>query len=139
MDISEFIGVAAKEAAVLVEHPILFLAVIGLTTVIVWRLKGAIDSGEASGLRAQLEARAERLNLAEEQQRSTTQRLKNKIDQLRMQIAAKAPTSTLEDTGLSLQSTATDLVAANTDLHDLLDTYLTTIASTYAKLENKDE
>jgi hypothetical protein len=120
MGVPEFIALAKDQGAVMGEHPLLFFAFAALVAGFVWWLRGIIDSSQADGLKAQLEARNERLSLAEEKQKSATDRLEREVGELRMQIATSAPSSVLAATSSSIETAVTALSTANTELHEAI-------------------
>jgi hypothetical protein len=131
MDLKAFLDLAHKEWSVFSGAPILILALIGLVFVMAWRLRGSIDSGQAEGLKAQLDARNERLVLADERRKdveTTAERLERQVVVLLSQVEQEASPITLQASTASIQSTVTALSTANTALHEALDLSNTNLA-----------
>jgi hypothetical protein len=105
--------------------PVFILIIAALAAM--WWLAKAIYKGQIEGIKAQIEARSERLALAAEQlqhMREDRDRLKDKLATMEAQIVANAPYSTLTTTSTSAKALVAKLGEWEDDIeHTLTATF----------------
>lgn len=123
MDIDKIVESITKEWAVMASAPFLFVAALSIVAILIWRVIGAINKGEISGLRAQLGALEERRQLSEDKAHAAVEARKHleaELEKLRASIQSGASTEQLLNNTASITNASTDLGKLDTALLRIL-------------------